>query len=121
MGIVRERDFSVRANRHIAASGLSPRQKRIERPKAPYPLEAQFSIFVKWRVSPSLPLSARRSPRRLPDAGSSSQGSPHGILSLGSLPNAFPLLVPCARALAMPAAMRSWMIERSNSANTPSI
>jgi hypothetical protein len=39
--------------------------------------------------------------------------------SFGS--KARPLLVPFWRALAMPAEMRSWIMERSNSANKPSI
>jgi hypothetical protein len=41
--------------------------------------------------------------------------------SILGLPIAFPLRVPHFRALAMPAMVRSVMIERSNSAKTPSI
>jgi hypothetical protein len=41
--------------------------------------------------------------------------------SVLALPIGLPLPLPCARALAMPAAMLTWIMERSNSANTPSI
>ena len=43
------------------------------------------------------------------------------VASILARPIGFPLLVPFSRALASPAWIRSWMIVRSNSANTPSI
>src|SRR6516162_3005136 len=43
------------------------------------------------------------------------------VTSILARPIGFPLLVPFSRALASPAWIRSWMIVRSNSANTPSI
>jgi hypothetical protein len=47
----------------------------------------------------------------VPAASAARTAASRSADSLGR-PKAFPLLVPFARALAMPAAMRSWMIER---------
>jgi hypothetical protein len=60
----------------------------------------------------------------LPNASAGRERSPYSgdlLRRHFGRPIAFPLLVPCARALAMPARTRCTIIARSNSANTPSI
>ena len=93
------------------------------------PLQWIKSEMVKLPASRCDPrlgrIAGADEPRRPANARPGRQRGPYSRLALRrqplGRPNALPLLVPFARALAMPAAIRSWMIERSNSANTPNI